>query len=457
MELHNSPLFYELNLIYRESESARYYSYEAVISTEAEDIDVLKVISVDWIRDYKNAVTDEIMIEVALASGTYLKRIMPFKENLKMVLTKRPIGGGNGDKDIVVQEFIAILVDQNQKETLGSNPATATEMAANQSDMHKVFFQLQEVVYEQVRTAMVGGVPRRTTPFDLLISLLFNSINDLEVDVENKILGVNAVPPSNTTVREQIIIPHGVPLTDLAGLLQTQLGGIYSAGIGCYLQRNYWHVWPLYDSTRYDIVEKTALFIILPDGKNQGTERTYRKTDRHFVAVITGAVSKVDASEGALLNAGGAVRFADTNNMMESFVETKGNKSVAKRSFNNNEYVGVKRRTPSTMSRVSTKLNHSNPYNEASKLAARAGAFITMAWENSNPDLITPDLQCEIGFTVDGAPKFINGIVVHAHALSALAGKGMHQTAHQITTQVVVMVDRNSPEYQSFIDEQNKS
>lgn len=457
MELTASPLVNELNLINASVQKKRYYAYEAVLSNEKEDFDVMKVISIDWVRDYRNAVTDEVIIEVMVLAGQFIHRVLPFKENLTLHLTKIPFGGSTNSRDIVVQEFRAILLETDQNASLGNTPATATEEAANLSATHQFYLQLQEVVYEQVRTEMVGGIFKKTTPFDLLMSLLFNSINGLNADQENMILGVNSVPPNNTKLRENIVVPHGIPLTDVAGLLQKELGGIYSAGLGFYLQRSYWHVWPLYDFTRYDEVERTALFVILPDPRFRGTEKTYRSTERHFVAVITGGVSKVDTSEGELLNEGGAVRFPDTDKMMESFAEVSGNKAVAKRTYNANEYNAVKRRTDTTMSRVKPKLNHSNPYNEASKLAARAGAFVTLNWQNSDPDLITPDLQCEVAFTVKGSPRFVNGIVVHAHVLSALAGTGLHQQAHQVTTQVVVMLDRNDPDYQAFINEQNKS
>lgn len=454
MELTASPLANELNLINQVATWGRYYSYEATITTEAEDIDVLKVVSVDWIRNYRNAVTDEVLLEIAIPSGTYLKRILPFKENLKVTLTQTPIGmiSDADPRTITVQEFQAFVISTAAGDTLGSNPQTATEDAANLTGMEKMTFQLQELAWEQIRTEMVGGIPVSTTPFDFLISALFKSIRELDADLANQVLGVNSVPPSNTTKREHILLPHGVPLTQLAGLLQTQLGGIYSAGIGCYLQRSYWYVWPLYDNTRFDVAEKTATFIILPDPRFKGTEKTYRATDRHLVAVITGGVDMIDGSEGALLNQGNAVRFPDSDSMMESFVEKGGNKAVAKRTNNNTEYVGVQRRTGTQMSRVVTDMTKTNPYNESSKLAARSGAYIRLHWENSEPNWITPDLQCEVGFTANGSPVFIPGIVVHAHVYSALAGTGLHQSAHQITTEVIVMVDRNSPEYQAFIE-----
>ena len=173
------------------------------------------------------------------------------------------------------------------------------------------------------------------------------------------------------------------------------------------------------------------------------------------LAVVTGGATMEDGSEGGLMNDGNAVRFADSNAMMESPVEKGGNKAVAKRTYNNTEYVGVQRRSKTQMSRVVGDMSRTNAYNESSKLAARSGAFVRMLWENSLPDWITPGLQCEVGFTVDGSPVFINGVVVHAHAFSRLAGTGLHQVGHQVTTEVVVMVDRNSPEYDNFIESVN--
>lgn len=455
MELADSPLRLELDAINEQSTAGIYYAYEATITTENEDIPVLKVVSADWVRNYLSAVSDELILEVAMPAGQFLKRVQPFKENLKISLTRKPFGGGANDpRSTLVQEFRAYLISQDQNDSLGANPATASEDAANTTTLLRAHFQLQELVYEQIRTEMIGGVPKQMTPHALLLMMLYKSIENLQADEANQILGVQAVAPNNTKVRSHFTLPHGTPLTELANILQVEQGGIYNAGIGCYLQSGYWYVWPTYDNKRFDVVEKTASFIILPDPRFKGTEKTWRAVDeRHFVAVITGGVSKQDPSEGQLLNDGNAVRFADNDKAMEGFATVTGNKAVAQRTYNNNEYVGVKRRTETNMSRVQT--SPTNPYQEASKLAARSMAYLTLNWENSNPDLIIPDLQCEVGFTVDGAPKYINGIVVHAHAMSALSGTGLHQEAHQITTQVVVAVDRNDPVYQAFIDQQN--
>ncbi|MNZ43795.1 hypothetical protein D3C78_614070 [compost metagenome] len=354
------------------------------------------------------------------------------------------------------QTFIAILPPESETGMLGNSPETTTEFNADISGLKIVQVQLQEEAYSLSRSEMVGGVFRDSTPFDILIALLHRSITTMDIEVALAVQGIQATPPNNTTKRRTTIIPHGTPLVALADKLQTQLGGVYTAGIGCYLQKGYWHVWPLYNYKLYDVAERTALFILAPSTRFRGVEKTWRVVDKHVSIFITGEVTRQDPSEILLLNEGNGVRFSNTEAMMEGFVEVSGNKAVAKRTNNANEYEAVSRKA-NPMNRVSEDMATSNTFNEASKVAARNGAFITMNWENSNPDLIIPGLQCEIAFLVEDDVNFINGVVVHAHGYSAVAGTGLHQKVHQITTEVVVMVDRQSPSYQKFQAQQQSN
>lgn len=455
MEFSQTTLGTEYDLIQQEGLDT-YFMYEAVFVTEQEEIATLSVISLDFIRDYRKAATDEVLVKVAVPWGQYLHRVLPFKENLKMTLTRTTVtrSGVASSRPVIEQTFIAFLPNEAETGMLADSPETSTEEASNLSGIRIIQVQLQEEAFALARSEMVGGVFRDSRPFDILLSLLFNSINGMEIDQENAILGVNAIEPSNQTRRTTTVLPHGIPLVTVGDKLQTQFGGIYSAGFGCYLQKGYWYVWDLYNYKRFDEAEYTALFILAPSKRYRGVEVTHRVVDKHLVAMITGGVSRLDPSEVLLLNEGNGARFTNTDNLLDGFFEVSGNKAVAKRTNNANEYEAIQRKGNS-MTRVSENMSGSNAFHEASKLAERNGAFFVMNWENSNPDLITPGLQCEVGFIVNGTPAFVNGVVVHAHAYSALAGTGMHQKIHQTTTEVVVMVDRTSPAYQAYLDEQN--
>lgn len=452
MEFAQTTLMSEYDLIRRDGQES-YYSYAATFVTEKEEIPVMLVVSTDTIRDYRNAATDEVLIKVVLPWGQYLNRVLPFKENIKMTVTRTRVGAeGDATGDaIVVQTFNAYLPTEGETATMSDSPETATEYSADLSGLKTVTVQLQEEAFALTRSELVGGVFRDSTPYSILIALLDQSIKGMALEVEQSIQGINSIPPNNLTKRSTTIIPHGTPLVSVADKLQAEYGGIYTAGVGCYLQKGFWHVWPPYNYKRYDEAEYTALFILAPSQQYRGVEKTWRMVDKHLTVFVTGGVQRMDPSEILLLNEGNGTRFSNTDAMMEGFFEVSGNKAVAKRTNNANEYEAVNRKA-NNMSRVSGDIGTSNAFNEASKIAVRNGAFLTMNWENSNPDAITPGLQCEIGFLVDGTPEFVKAVVVHAHSYSAVPGTGAQQKIHQITTEVVVMVDRQNPAYKKFLD-----
>ncbi|MCY1276109.1 hypothetical protein D9M68_19380 [compost metagenome] len=454
MDFQSTPLGAEAALIAQMGSEA-YYSYTATFVTENGSLEAMSVVSVDWIRDYRNAAGDEIQIKLVIPWGKYLHHIAPFKENLKLTVVRKKLttGGHDANEPILEQTFDAFLPMEAEGALMSSGPEVATEYTADLMGLKTVTVQLQDEVFALIRSTLVGGVFRDSVPFEVLISMLHKTAADYQTDIENAVLGVSAIPPNNKTKRSHLVIPHGTPLVSLANKLQTQFGGIYTADIGCYFQKGFWYVWPLYNYKLYDVAERTAMFIIAPSVRTRGIERTWRLVDKNISILITGGIHREDPSEALLLNLGNGTRFANTDNAMEGFLEISNNKAVAKRTNNANEYDAVARRGRS-MTRVSQDTTSTNAFQEASKIAARNGAYLTVHWENSNPDLIIPGMQCEIGFLVNNEVKFLNGVVVHCHALSALSGTGMHQKIHQITTEVVVMVDRLSPEYASFVDEQ---
>lgn len=454
MELASTTLDAEYKLIEQEGRES-YFRYEAIFVTAKEEIPCMQVTTTDCICDYVNASTDEMLISVVLKWGEYLNRVLPFKENLRLTL-RRTSTNNTGNvlvDDRVEQTFTAILQGEPETALMGDSPETASEDASDLSGIKRIQVQLQEDAYALTRSERVGGVFRDTSAHSALMALLNQSINGMDLEADQKIKGIDTVPPSNTSKRSAIVIPHGTPLVAVAEKLQTQHGGIYNAGIGCYLKKGMWHVKPLYDHTRYDTAKNTALFVIPPTQRYKGAERTWRKVDDHLTVFITGGIQRTDPSEIRLLNEGNGARFPNADAMMEGFFEVSGNKATAKRTNNANEYEAISRKA-NNLTRFSEDMSTSNVHHEASKVASRNGAYLTLIWENSRPGMIEPNLQCEIGFVSNGVPAFINGVVIHEHAFSGVAGTGLHQDIHQVTTEIVVMVDRNSPAYTRFLKSQ---
>lgn len=241
MEFSQTTLGAELELIQREGVDS-YYAYDAVFVTEREEIPALTVISRDVIRDYRKAITDEVLLKVAVQWGQYLHRVLPFKENLKLTLTRRTLShsGVEVTDSVLEQTYLARLPLESETGMLADSPETSSEYASDLTGIRIVQVQLQEEAFDQIRTEIVGGVFRDSRPYDILLSLLTQSMQNMDIDQENAIRGINAIEPSNQTKRSNTVLPHGIPLVQVADKLQTQYGGIYSTGIGCYLQKDMW-------------------------------------------------------------------------------------------------------------------------------------------------------------------------------------------------------------------------
>src|SRR5690606_7066704 len=87
MEFFQTTLGREFTAITSQGQG-RYYSYEATLVTSQGEVQAMQVISIDWIRDYRRAAGDEVLIHVALPFGQYLQEVLPFKENLRLTLIR---------------------------------------------------------------------------------------------------------------------------------------------------------------------------------------------------------------------------------------------------------------------------------------------------------------------------------------------------------------------------------
>jgi hypothetical protein len=202
-------------------------------------------------------------------------------------------------------------------------------------------------------------------------------------------------------------------------------GGLYSAGLGYYLQDDHWYVFPVYDNTRFNDGDPTLTIINVPPNRLPGIERTYRKDGDNLVVLATGDAKFRDLSNLAQLNAGNGVRFADASKMMQDFVTVKGNKAQAARAKNNTEIVGDKR--PNNVNYVTTALRgiNANPYVEYSALTARQGSGINLVWENADHTLIHPGMPARVMYLDGDEVKELYGVLQGAHLYASMREVGV--------------------------------
>lgn len=309
-------------------------------------------------------------------------------------------------------------------------------------DILYVKFQLTDPLVERLRMESVGGIFPDTSCADLLSFLLTDINQKLQLDEENKIEGVDFFEPTLKEKQKQIVLPHATRFVEAPDFLQSKVGGIYNAGLGFYLQKKHWYVYPLYDLTRFDKSLKTLTLVNVPKNRMPGAEVTYRTTGNQVIALITGATKFRDDSESQILNEGNGVRFLDARKLMDGFSETSKNRTTILRANNNNEFVAEQRKTGLNNVHASPVRITSNNFVELSRLAQRAGAPFQCVWENSNPDLLYPGMPVKYMYVVNGEVKEALGVLIRAHHNIGTYAPGAKSKRYVSNSVLTVFIDR---------------
>lgn len=434
-----------------------FFEYEAILHADGKSIKVYYVDLVETQRDYLTNVFEIKSIEVNLGPGTYEKYIVPFKDNLELTLIKKPLGevANNKRPDEAVESYRyrASLYDGKSEVVGGKNPAMQDINAADNSTMKTVRLQLTDKVVEQVRLKTIGTNFRNTTAINALKVVLGRAGKTIKnSDDSVAIRGVDVAPNFNDQVREHVVIPQPTKLVNLPEYMHLHCGGLYSGGLGYFLQDGIWYIYPPYDITRYPKTAKTLTILNVPAERYPNPERSFRQTPNQLIILATGEVKHVDESESMAHNLGNGVRFADANRLFTDFAVTGGNKAVAARGLNTSEFISEERNTGINNAQVSDRKITSNYPYERSKLASRVGSFIQLVWESSLPSLIYPGMPTKLMYLENGRAQELFGTLVSAHSFDAPVNMGVKERKFSTKTALALFVDKklnfSDPEYQ---------
>lgn len=444
MEIEQSSLYREVLTIISGTSKPVHYQWDIEIHVDKDTYRPLKLLSIDFIQDFENNFADEIMLDVAILGGVFAKRIYPFQDKIDITLFRRPLQerADVTDTEATVQSerYTATLIDTGNPLLAAGEFNVASEEILNRTNIFNVQFQLVNKSLEQLRMISIGGIYRNTTVEDVIKGVLTTESKKVEVEGGRLPKGVDMIPASNTVKRDHVVIPQGIKLVDLPAYIHGKCGGVYNAGLGYYLQDDFWYLYPCYDTTRFNTATKTLTVINVPANKFPQIERTYRQDGTNLVVIATGEISFSDDRNAVQLNEGNGVRFASADKFMEGFAITKGNKAVLDRGVNNSEFVATKRENGNNNVQVSATPIHSNAMLEYSKLARRQGSVLSFVWENSLPNLVYPGMMVKILYLEDGEIKELFGVSLKAHHYVQTHGQGMTDTRYVCRTMLAVFV-----------------
>lgn len=452
MSLENTSLNEEVSEILNQGPLPVNYSWTAVFSTpngfDTADgsLPALRVLSIDDRRDYVNNYSAEIILEVALGYGTYQHQIIPNASDITVVVQRHALKEGTSQpdisSDIEAQSWRAVLRRPSSAALEGGRLLDVSREAGDLMQVVQVQFQLVDLAIEQTRMQSVGGILQNTTALDAISYFMTKVAQGLNVDSNHQIKGFEKVPANNTTVYPQIVVPHGTRAVDVPGYIEAHWGAPYATGLGTFLQKGLWYIYPIFDLTRYDNAKRTLTVINVPKNRLPSADRTYRTTFRQVVILATLDVAHFDPGDLNQLNQGNGARYADADRIFDSFAEVKDNKALVYRTKNANEYQVASR--PNGLNNIVTadQAITSNTYWQMSQLASRLGSFINVGWENSQMGLIEPGMPCRFMYAVDNEVFELKGVVIGSHDHTEPKEPGLIEGPHRTNTMLTLYVER---------------
>lgn len=453
MEIDNLPIYQEIQSIINDGPKPVYFTWTAIIHVGEDEFEAIKLIDIDFKKDYVNNFSDEILLRLLIPYGLWGKVIYPNRTKLEITLIRKPIEEvadvDKKDEDIESIKYTAVpLVTDRLPIPTGKEVNTLTMREMDMKSVFPVDFQLFDKSIERLRMVTVGGIFRRTSAADVIKSVLATESAKVKIKTGKTFEGVDIVEPDNKEKREHVLVPYGTKIYDLADYAQFNIGGVYSTGINCYFHNKYWFVYPLFNTARLDKAKKTAVILKVPKNRYTGIERTYKEDGDTLYILGTSDSDFTDDAGTNFLQDGNAVRFADSRRFLRDIIKKGNNKAIISRSKVNHEFSFKKheddvREDELQNSQLSRARINSNPFSERSSMASKYGAFYIFHWENADPSLLFPGMMIKIHFLDKNVMKELHGVLLFAHSSVQMKNRGITSNRHICS--VMLTIFANNP------------
>lgn len=448
--IEQTPLWADIRSIMHATAKPTRYEYRAMLHTEKEDLVILKIDSLDQVRDYVNNIGEVTQIEFKMPLGEYMIRLYPYRTNLELTIKRILLTDDSNSRvqnsSIQTTRYKAVfLVDSNPVLTGTEYEQHDTE-TLNNLDIVSVKLQLLNRSLEVIRIRQTQGIFKQVTQKKLIHNLLAGESLKVQVDGKPSIDSINIVEPDNSDVRQHVIIPSSTIVTTIPSYLQEKMGGVYNSGIGNFLQRYKnrmtWFVYPTWNTKRFvKTKDDKVIFYALPEDKFPALDRTYLADSGVLKVLVTGQKKYSDSADIDYMNRGSGFRMTDARAFMNKAAELTEDGPMARRGNLNTE-VAAEARKDGLNFAPRTASASSNPFKEYSKINSRNIARIDVVWENGDPELIYPGMPCKYVFLDEGRSVELTGTVGFVHAVSQRPATGMSSNMFMTNCAVTLLCEQ---------------
>lgn len=388
------------------------YSYSFIIHTETSEIPVEYVLSYENMRNYNTNVGDFIVLTFNMYLGTYAKKIYPNRDNMMCSVSKSY--ESNKLKSRTTEYKMVILNDDGAMES-NSDFKKHTEGELNKRGLVKIEAQLYLLEVEGMKMLYCQGNYKKSTVKSVMGYLYAKWFPKITIGGSPLKATIDIYEPANDLSYDNIMIPTGTSLMDLASYLQNTNYGVYNGACGTYIQDYVGDlglfIYPLYSVDRYNNTKDAfVLTVIRSNSPMTDVMENSWNVDGNNINIIAGSNTKVlDEGVSNMVNSGSAIINAPSENILNRNSEiTDSNFTTTK--DENLQGMSITERKDG-ISKARYVGHETNLYKVRSKLLAESMTTIQVPWHFSNQDLIYPGMPACYMFEDDEGIKKQYGTV----------------------------------------------
>lgn len=444
MIIDQSPLDFEVQRVIQSDFIPNFHRYQGQFKINDKVIDVIKIMAIDDEADYELTYGSVRMVRVIMPLGDYSVEIFPNLDNMEFILktemTNPNTLESTGEEGSIMVETFNVSPNPETRPYMSEDNGSevTSKEVQNLVSLIEVDIQLKPKLLDDISKVSIGGHFFDTTNAQCLIDLITFHCAQLDLEDDQKLIGVNLVGTASEIVKKSIQIGHGLPLSDLADFLQKKSGGVFPSGMAQFVHERIWYVYPPYDTTGFDEAKEKLVIVSVPAKRYPQLNKTYLTENGITTILSTGSKRITTNKQQVRDNAGNGTMFMDASKVISGFGVEKGNQAVIKRSENNNEYLGETIENGKNNVRMSEERITDNPFLSRSRLSRGQGHWYTVEWENADPGIIKPGMCVKILYMNEGEVCEITGVLNKVHRHTRLNGKGLMAVGHR--TNVVMMI-----------------
>ena len=417
IDLSHTPLEDVIRDVFDNS-TATTYKYELVLFNGENEVEYVKLMHRHEVHDYVLDNMPIIMVQFMMLLGIYSRQVMPYRENFQVIERRYEIKSSTGQidetKPTVVRTYTAILNDRGQNPTQGQGLEAVDEESMNLRQFIEVDFQLFELGADRLRAVEVCGNWRQLTPKELMMALLQSVCMSCDVNTNDKIKGLD-IAEGDTSKRVSVIsIESGISAVEVPRWLQKKIG-VYPFGLGSYLYKKIWYVYPLTNTQRYKTTSKILTIVVIPKAKYPHVERTYNIDGDVVTILANDDTGKKDGSGLQTVLYGGGITFHDASPILNGVAGGHGGARVIR---GTNRFITDPRTNGANIVRHSSERITANADRQLSKMTSRVGSVFKMIWQNSQPELLYPGMPAQVYYFDQARVCKFDAVLLYADHLT---------------------------------------